>query len=143
MQIFQTFECSGQNLSNCGVNFETTSQFFSFASLFIVMTHNFSVHFKLIHFLLWVKECYESPNLQYHEKKLLCTFLVRTLYFLQKKNQSKCKFWEIRVLRSTFTIFLLVLNQQISCSLNFVSLFSAMRHNSSVYILSRNFIYFQ
>ena len=27
MQIFETFECSGQNLSNCGVNFEKTSQF--------------------------------------------------------------------------------------------------------------------
>ena len=27
VQIFETFECSGQNSSNCGVNFETTSQF--------------------------------------------------------------------------------------------------------------------
>ena len=36
----------------------------SFASVFIVITHNSSVNFKLIHFLLWIKGHFESPNFQ-------------------------------------------------------------------------------
>ena len=31
-------------------------------SFFIVMTHNSSVNFKLIHFLLWTKGSHQSPN---------------------------------------------------------------------------------
>ena len=31
-------------------------------SFFIVMTHNYSVNFKLIHFLLWTKGSHQSPN---------------------------------------------------------------------------------
>ena len=34
----------------------------NFASFFIVMTNNSSANFKLIHFLLWVKESHQSPN---------------------------------------------------------------------------------
>ena len=34
----------------------------NFESLFIVMTHNCSANFKLIHFLLWTKESHQSPN---------------------------------------------------------------------------------
>ena len=34
----------------------------SFVSFFIVMTHNFSVNFKLIPYLLWTKESHQSPN---------------------------------------------------------------------------------
>ena len=34
----------------------------SFASFFIVMTHNSSVNFKLMHFLLWTKGPHQSPN---------------------------------------------------------------------------------
>ena len=37
------------------VNFEMTS-------FFIVMTHNSSANFKLIHFLLWMKESHQSPS---------------------------------------------------------------------------------
>ena len=33
-----------------------------FASFSIVMTHNSSVNFKLIHFLLWIKGSHQSPN---------------------------------------------------------------------------------
>ena len=33
-----------------------------FVSFFIVMTHNSSVNFKLIHFLLWTKGSHESHN---------------------------------------------------------------------------------
>ena len=31
-------------------------------SFFIAMTYNSSVNFMLIHFLLWAKECHQSPN---------------------------------------------------------------------------------
>ena len=33
-----------------------------FVSFFIVMTHNSSVNFKLMHSLLWTKGSYQSPN---------------------------------------------------------------------------------
>ena len=33
-----------------------------FVSFFIVMTHNFSVNFKLIHFLLWTKGSHQNSN---------------------------------------------------------------------------------
>ena len=36
----------------------------SFASFFAVMTHNSYVNFKLIHFLLWMKESHQSPNFE-------------------------------------------------------------------------------
>ena len=36
----------------------------NFASFLIVMTHNSSVNFKLIHFLLWIKGSYQSPNFE-------------------------------------------------------------------------------
>ena len=34
----------------------------NFASFFIVMTHNSSVNFKLLLFILWIKEYHHSPN---------------------------------------------------------------------------------
>ena len=45
------------------VNFKTTSQFL-FNSCFILhcMTHNFSVNFELMHFLLWTIGSHESSN---------------------------------------------------------------------------------
>ena len=47
------------------INFELTSQFlFNFASLFIVMTHNSHVNFRLIHFQLQTKGSHQSPNFQ-------------------------------------------------------------------------------
>ena len=39
-----------------------TNQIPRVMSCFIVMTHNSSVNFKLIHFLLWTKESHQSPN---------------------------------------------------------------------------------
>ena len=65
VQSFQIFKDSGQNSSNSScVRFEMTSQFLfkHFASFFMVMTHNSSVNFKLIHFLLWKKGSHQSPN---------------------------------------------------------------------------------
>ena len=49
------------------VNFEMTSRFNSssnFASFFIFMTHNCSVDFKLILFLLWIKGSHHYPNFE-------------------------------------------------------------------------------
>ena len=34
------------------------------ASFFIVMIHNSSVNFKLMHFLLWIKGSHQSPNFE-------------------------------------------------------------------------------
>ena len=34
----------------------------NFSSFFLVMTHNSSVNFKLIMFLLWIKESHQSPH---------------------------------------------------------------------------------
>ena len=36
----------------------------NFGSFFILMTHNYSVNFKLIHFVLWIKGSHESPNFE-------------------------------------------------------------------------------
>ena len=39
-----------------------------FASFFIVMTHNSTVNFKVIHFLLWAKGSYQSSNFDTFER---------------------------------------------------------------------------
>ena len=66
MKISETFECSGQNLSNSPCQFwnDTSIPLQNFASFFIVMTHNYSVNFKLIYFLLWIKGSYRSSNFE-------------------------------------------------------------------------------
>ena len=77
------------------VNFETTSWFLSkFASLFIFMTHNSSINFKLIHFLFWIKSSHQNPNFETFE----CSgenfpdsafhFLNRKLVFLEILHHS-------------------------------------------------------
>ena len=58
VQIFGPFECSGQNSSNCDVNFETASQFL--VKLCII----FHVHVNLIHFLLSIKGPIKVPILR-------------------------------------------------------------------------------
>ena len=46
-------------------NFETTSQFlFKLCIIFIVMTHNSFVNFKLLLFILWIKGPHQSPNFE-------------------------------------------------------------------------------
>ena len=83
------------------VNFEATSQFPSkFASFFIVMTHNSSVDFKLIHYLLWTKGSHQSPNFDTFEcsgKNLpnsLCHFPNHKSVFLQILHHSSVS-WKI------------------------------------------------
>ena len=65
-----------------------------FVSFFIVMTHNFSVNFKVIHFLLWAKGSHQSPNfdtLKCSGKNLLnssCHFPSNKSVFLQILDHS-------------------------------------------------------
>ena len=40
------------------------SSFSNFASFFIAIIHNCPAHFKLIHFLLWIKGPHKSPNFE-------------------------------------------------------------------------------
>ena len=75
-----------------------------FASFFIVMTYNCSVHFKLINF----------PT-------------------LDKRIPSKSQFWYFQVLWWKFAKFLIsFIKPQVSFSSNFASLFSVMKDNFSV-----------
>ena len=65
------------------VNFET-SQFlskFCIISFLIVMTHNSSVNFKLIHFLLWIKGSYQSPNFETFVSALVKIYQVPPIIF--------------------------------------------------------------
>ena len=65
MKVFETFKGSGQNSSNSlsilkwQVNFSS-----NFASFFTVMTHNSSVDFKLILFLLWITGSHQYADFE-------------------------------------------------------------------------------
>ena len=86
----------------------------NFASFFIVIIHNFSVKFNLIHFLLWIKRSHQSPNFE-------------IFYVLSWK----------------FTIFLILFSKpQFSFSSNFASVYSVMRNKSSI-LFQLKFICFQ
>ena len=43
------------------------NSFSNFASFFIAMTHNSSANYKLLHFLLWIRRSYQSPNFETFE----------------------------------------------------------------------------
>ena len=63
----------------------------------------------------------------------LCIFLAQTLHTFYCSSPSKCKFSDFPLLSLKFTKFLMsFLEPRISFSSNFASLFSVMRHNSSV-----------
>ena len=121
------------------------------------MTQNSFVNFKLIHFLLWIKESHQSPRcsgaifpnfschfpnhksvffqILHHSsvswKILLCTFLAQTFYTLVKRSQ--CNFLDFRVLGSKFVkFFISLLKRQVNSSSNVASFFITMIHNSSV-----------
>ena len=61
---FDTFECSGENLPNSSCHFQASQFFFKF-----------------------------STTLQFHERELLCTFVVQTIYILVTSSQLKQKFF--------------------------------------------------
>ena len=121
----------------------------NFTSFFIVMTHNFSVNFKLIHFLLWIKGSHQSQTFKIFQvlwwKCSSCHFPNHKSVFLQifhhssvpwkitPLDRSKWKFWEFRVLASKFTKFVSLWKQLLSFSSNFASIFSIMRHKSSTF----------
>ena len=66
MQNFETFGYSDQNSLNFSSKFWNDKSVLLryFASFFIVMTQNFSVNFKLMHFLLWIKGSIKVPILR-------------------------------------------------------------------------------
>ena len=90
MQIFEIFECSGQNSSNSSCQFWTDKsiplQIWHHSSL----THNSPVNVKLIHFLLWIKGSHQSPNFGGSGEKL---------------PNSSCHFWKL------MSVFLQILHQ--------------------------------
>ena len=65
-----------------------------FVSLFIFMTNNFSVNFKLIHFLLWTKGSHQSSNCDTFKcsgdnfPNSSCHFPSKKLVFLQILHHS-------------------------------------------------------
>ena len=136
----------------------------NFALFFIVITHNSPLSFKLINFLLCIKGSNESPNFENfvcsgenlpnsschfpnHKSVFLkfcmtlnvmkynCAVLGQMLYTLHKRDQSKRKFLDFLVPKSTFTKFLSFLKQKISFSSNFAQLFHIMRHIPSILFL--------
>ena len=69
----------------------------------------------------------------YHKRSFFCTFWAESLYSIDNSNTSKCKFSDLPLLTLKFTKFLMsFLEPRVSFSSNFASLFSVMRHNSSV-----------
>ena len=112
MQVFEIFECWGQNLSNSSLSILNwhVSSYSNSAWFFIVMTHNFPVNFKLIYFLLWVKGSHQSPTFETFE----CS----------GENLSNSSF----------------LKAKVSFPSNFPSVFSAIKHNSSVLCKLKHYI---
>ena len=85
----------------------------NFASFFIVMTKNSPVNFKLIHFLLWIKESHQSTNFE--------TFKCSRESF----PNSSCNFWKQK------SVFLQILHQ-----------YSVPSNITPLYFLSWSIIYF-
>ena len=116
----------------------------NFVSFFIVMTHDSSINFKHILFLLWIKGSHQSCNFETFK----CSgenlpyshhFPNHKPVFLQILHHSsvlwkitRASFWDFLVLKSTFTKVLSFWKQQISFSSHFASIFRVMRHNPSV-----------
>ena len=90
VQIFETFECLGQNLSISSCEFSNDKsiplQTFHHYS---ISAHNSSVKFKLMHFWLWTKVSHESPNFDSFKcsgenlQNSLCHFPNNTSVFVQ------------------------------------------------------------
>ena len=86
---------------------------FNFASFFIVMINNSPVNFKLIHFLLWIKGCHQSPNFE--------TFKCSGENF----PNFSCHFWKQK------SVFVQILHQ-----------YSVPSNITPLYCFSSNIIYF-
>ena len=132
----------------------------TFVSFFIVMTHNSSINFKVIPFLLWTKESHQSPNFESFKNSgenlpnFSCHFPNHKSVFLQNLHNSSMS-WKINFLYfcSSNNIYLAqkesinvkmfetfecsgqnssVLKIQLDSSPNFVSLFGGMKDNYSL-----------
>ena len=126
------------------------------ASFFIVMIHNSSVNFKLMHFLLWIKGSHKTPNFETFKCSIenlpnsLCHFPNYKSFILQILHHSSVS-WKITPLyffRSNVIYFarkepikveiLKILSTQIKIHQNFVifetanQLFKKILHHSSV-----------
>ena len=104
-QIFETFECSGQNSSHSYCEFSNGNQFlFKFCIIFHCHDMTSSVSFKPIHFLLWMKSSHQSPNFEIFQ----------------------VPWWKFGIYVMSFS------KPQVSFSSNFVSLVRVVKDNSSV-----------
>ena len=131
------------------------NSFSIFVSFFIVMTHNTSVNFNLIHFPLWTNRSHQSPNSETfkcsgeNEPYSSCHFPNHKSVFLQilhhfsalwkitplhlfGKTLNTFHFKDFRAFRTIFDKILSFLKQQVSFSSNFASIFKVMRHNPHV-----------
>ena len=79
----------------------------NFASFFILITHNSPVNFNLMYFLFWIKGPNKSPNFQTFEGAVV----------------KICQISHV------------ILEAQVSFPSSFVSIFSVIKHNSSVVFL--------
>ena len=71
-------------------------------------------------------------TLQWYETKLFCTFSSKSLYALDKRIQSKCKFPDFQLLTWKWTKLLMsFVKSQVSFPLNFASPFSVVTYNPS------------
>ena len=132
----------------------------NFALFLFVMTHNSSVNFKVIPFLIWTKGPHQSSNFDTLKccgenlPNFSCLFSnhwsvflqnlhnfsvswkITPLYFCSSNNiykePIKKKKLTFRVLRSNFVKFMSILKRQVSSSSIFVSFFIIMTHNSTV-----------
>ena len=63
-----------------------------FSSFFSVITHNSAVNFQLMHFLLWTKGSYQSPNFDTHPRSLVK--MCRSFHIIfQTTSQTFFKFY--------------------------------------------------
>ena len=125
----------------------------NFASLFIVMTHNVSVNFKFIYFLLYMKRYHQNLNFEIFQvlwwkfSIFLISFSKPQVIFFKKilhHSSVSCNVTPLEVFSSKVTYFAQKenLKQQVKFSSNFSSIFSVMQDKSSI-LFSWNFIYVQ
>ena len=106
-----------------------------FASFFIVMTYNSSVNFKLIHFLLWTKGSYQSPNFETFEcsgenlPNFSCHFPNLKSAFYQILHHSSL-LWKITPLYF-FSSYIVYLGQKEPIKVHIFETFECFGQNSS------------
>ena len=151
------------------LNWEVNSSS-NFASFFIVMTHNSSVDFKLILFLLWIKGSHHYPNFETlncsgenlpysscyfpnHKSVFLqilhhslVSWKITPLHFFRSnitgKDQSKCKFLGFLSARIKIHQILVIFKTTNQFSFNFFYQSWVPSNITSLYFLSWSIIYF-